>query len=156
MGPANTGYITDDVSDCAELHSVGRLDAIVCSIVENPIGRLLCVSARFLWEESPLTVPKAPCRERRYETEQSYIDVYGDGWSIVVAQIALVFIVGIFFGIPVALQAMHVTNALGTVICYLVFLLAFIGVARIIFHDLPVVMMATIAFASIFASLVGK
>lgn len=99
---------------------------------------------------------QAPFKVVIHETATYFAYVYSDGWSKVLVEIVVVFLVAGFFGVPVALQALKVTGPFQTVICYLCFLLAFGGVARVLFDELAFVLMASIAFASVFASLIGK
>lgn len=95
-------------------------------------------------------------RKQTFETDKSHVAVYGDTWSVMIAEVALVFIVSIWFGIPVVLELLNVTNAAGKVSIYFAFLLSFVGIGRLIFQELHVLVMAAIAFASIFASLFNE
>lgn len=44
-GAENTAFIAEDVSECVALHSLGKLDVLIRSLVEYPIGSFLCVGS---------------------------------------------------------------------------------------------------------------
>lgn len=135
---------------------------MVLSILDHALGRKLLVCSRHGRVLNMLTIAQGRWKKGTEHTEEATEEIdqlryhhFDDSWAAWITEFLLFVSVSAFFGIPVALQALHITNAVGTVIAYFAFILAFAVVARVVIRETAVALMATIAFASVFASLIG-
>lgn len=147
-------FVEAHEQDWIQTNSIDRLDAISRRFLGSKYLELLGVLILPLSIGLELWLTRFQLPFKRTTQHMDYFD--DEVLRVVLARAVLTTLVGLFFIIPGALQRLGVTNGTGDVICLVSFLLAFVLLAGAMTKDVATIVMLTIAFGAVLASMIFR
>ncbi|KAM0338538.1 hypothetical protein ACHAPU_011298 [Fusarium lateritium] len=133
----NTSYLDEPIDDWASLSWQDRLDELICLIPLYKVGRLAF---------NPFLAGK----ER---VGNSTLYRYHEQAMRSIIFTVFIFIIGVFFCAPAAIQSLNVESAAGEVAVYLVFVIVFGWLTQGLIKGFEKLLLTSLAFAGLMANL---